>query len=157
MTNDHNNSRRETIEDVLLHQICVVDGVPILRRRRRLTKAWEIQEVHAVSVVEQRGDSAEALATSAPSVQKNQMPRRGRISDHLIDQAGSVVLEALDAGDCTGQGEGRSVSRRYGIAERRRGISDHHGNSKPLIARERAVVGARAPLHDGPAGPAFVE
>ena len=85
-------------------------------------------------VFEERGDSAKAFATTAPSVQKYQMARR-RISDHLIDQAGSVVLEALDAGDSTSQGEGRSVSREYTGPE---------GASSLSLSRESARAASRS-------------
>ena len=85
--------------------------VPVRWRRRRFAEPRKIQEVDAMRVLEQRGDAAKAFAAPAPAMKEQEMPVR-RISDHLIDQAGSVVLEALDAGDCTSQGEGRSVSRR---------------------------------------------
>jgi hypothetical protein len=50
-----------------------------------------------------------------------------RLSTDFVDQGGSAVLEALDVDESTSQGEGCSVSRRYSVPDRCRGIADGHG------------------------------
>ena len=62
--------------------------------------------MNAMRVIEERGDAAETVAVQTPAVKKHEMAR-GRLADRLIDQAGSVVIEAFDAGDCAAQGESR--------------------------------------------------
>src|SRR4051812_31074573 len=106
---DQHHAALNAIEDVLLHEIGVVHRVPVLRRQRRLAETRQVDQVNAVGVLKERGDAAQALAVSAPSMQKQQVMRR-RLSTGFVDEAGSAVLEALDADESTSQGEGRSVS-----------------------------------------------
>ena len=63
------------VQDVLLHQVGVLDRAPGIGRRRRFAKAWQIEQVHAVRVLEQRGDSAQALAAAAPPVEEQDVAR----------------------------------------------------------------------------------
>ena len=63
-----------------------------------------------MGVLKERRDPAQAVAAAAPSMQKDQV-LGCRLSTDFVDQAGSAVLEALDADESTSQGEGRSVSR----------------------------------------------
>src|SRR5262249_60607648 len=114
-------------------------GVPIDGRNRRFTETRQIDQMHAMRVLEERSDPAQALAAAAPSVQKHQMMGR-RLSTDFVDQAGSAVLEALDANESTSQAEGSSVSRRYSVPDRRRCIADGHGEAQLLVDRQKIPI-----------------
>lgn len=120
------------IEQILLHEIGVVNGVPVGWRNRRLPEAREIDEMHAVRVLKQRRDPAQALAVTTPAVEKHQMVS-GRSSADFVDEAGTAVLEALGDDGSSWQGEGRSVSRRYDVSERGRGIANLHREAQTLL------------------------
>ncbi len=99
--------------------------------------------MNAMRVLEERGDAAQAVAVAAPSVQKHQVMGR-RLSDHFIDQAGSVVLEALDVDESTSQGEGGSVSRRYCVSECGSRVADGHREAQTLVGRQGTNLDACA-------------
>ena len=91
------------LEQVLLDQIGVVNGVPVGRRERCLAEAWQIDQMDTMRVLEECGDAAQAFTIAAPSMQKHQVMGR-RLSDDFVDEAGSAVLEALDVDESTSHG-----------------------------------------------------
>ena len=103
MPHQHNRSRN-FVEDVLLDQVRVLDGALGVGRRRRIAKSGQIEQVHAVRVLEERGDATQALAAAAPPVQEQDVARRG-VAAYLIDEGRSVVFEAFDVGCSARQGE----------------------------------------------------
>ena len=100
---DENHGPVNPLEQVLLDQIGVVNGVPVGRRDRRLAEAGQIDQMNAMGVLEERGDAAQAFAIAAPSMQKHQVMGR-RFSDDFVDEAGSAVIEALDVDESTSHG-----------------------------------------------------
>ena len=57
-------------------------------------------------VLEKDADAPQALAGAAPAVEKDRCGGRG-VSEHLVDEGGSVVLEALDVIDSRWQRSAR--------------------------------------------------
>jgi hypothetical protein len=100
---DENNRALNPIEQVLLHQIGVVHRVPIGRREWSFAKPGQVDQMHAMRVLKERRNPTQAFTIAAPSVQKYQMMGR-RLSTDFVDEAGSAVLEALDADESTSQG-----------------------------------------------------
>ena len=101
---DENHGSMNPIEEVLLNEIGIVHGVPIRRRNRGFTETRQIDQMHAMRMLEERRNSTKAFATAAPSVQEDQMTGC-RLSTDFVDQARSAVLEALDVDESTSQGE----------------------------------------------------
>jgi hypothetical protein len=61
-----------------------------------------------------------------------------RLSTDFVDQAGSAVLEALDADESTSQGEGRSVSRGSRSDSRQRHVRRADPRTRRCRFRARA-------------------
>ena len=106
---DENDWRVQLVEDVLLHEVRVFDRAPALRRNRRGTETRKVEQMHVVRVLEQRGDAAQALAATAPSVQEQDVRRR-RVSAVLVDEYAPVVFEPLYVDCVARQGERCSLT-----------------------------------------------
>jgi len=68
--------------------------------------------MHVVRVLEQRRDAAQTLSAAAPSVQKQDVRRRG-VAAVLVDEHAPVVFETLYVDCITRQGEIWSVTRAF--------------------------------------------
>ena len=130
---DENHRSLDPIEQVLLDQIGVVNGVPVGGRRRCLTEPGQIDQMNAMRVLEERGDAAQAVAAAAPAMQEHDDGASRRPDDFVDRGCRSVVLEAFDGDECTSHDEGRSVSRRYGVSECGSHVSDGDRDSQPLV------------------------
>jgi hypothetical protein len=92
---DQNHAASDAIEQVLLHEIGVLNRVPIGRRRRGFAKTRQIDQVNAVRVLEQSADAAQAFTAAAPPVQEHHVPG-DCVSEHFVNQLSAVMLEAFD-------------------------------------------------------------
>ena len=95
MTDEHHVTRRVP-GDVLLHQVRVLDRIPVARRWRGLPEAGKVEQMDAVRCMEGHGDAAQGLAVAAPPVEKHEMAGVGLGTGDLGDERGARVLESLD-------------------------------------------------------------
>ena len=63
----------DEVHQVLLHEVGVVDRAPRLGRRRCLAESRQVEQVHAVLVLEQCRDAAEAFAADTGLVRVGQV------------------------------------------------------------------------------------